>query len=259
MTATDDPSVLFSLKLQHNALTKQPLIIKRRQEETLLRTESVANSPPWTTKTKPDHGKEVLLDINTHATIQNVGVAIQNNGVDEEDAEQRFSLEEAYNSLEETRPLLECLRQHSQSGDGDNLKYFAGDILEAYDEKSLTPDEEKKVFLNGRKMPKGDQDIIEELQMQNKELCQHIVRLVQNMDHCERENRKLKSRVSYLEQELETMRSQSTSSEASFREELGAPFSLPVCSSASTVSSVSTPPAEIPPLPPLELPDFDVK
>ncbi|XP_072045633.1 nuclear receptor-binding factor 2-like [Amphiura filiformis] len=251
INTTVDPSALFSLKLQHDALIKQPLIIKRRQEESLRKTESVTHSPPWTNKIKLEHRKEVS-DI-PHTTLANIELPTPTNGYSDEDT-QRFSLEEACNSLEETRPLLECLRQHSIS-EGDNLKYFAGDILEAYDQKPTPAVEVSKVSHNKKKMPKGDQVIIEELQMQNKELCQHIVKLIQNMDHCECENRKLKSRVGYLEQELATLRSQSgTSSEASFREELGTPFSLSVNSSVS----VTTPPTEIPPLPPLELPDFDV-
>ena len=217
--------------------------------------EKVTHSPPWTNKMKVDQNRPVIPHVvsDIPQSLNNLGsdLPTPTNGYDTVD--QRFSLEEAYNSLEETRPLLECLRQHTAT-QGEKPRYFAGELLETYDQKPAVVEKQEKTFVNGRKMPKGDQVIIEELQMQNKELCQHIVRLLQNMDHCEQENQQLKSRIASLEQALETLRSQS-SSEASLREELGTPFSLPVTSSSL---SVTTPPAEIPPLPPLELPDFDV-
>lgn len=285
MSTTTDASAQFSLKLQYEALLKQPLIMKRRQEVNLMKAESaeIQSPPPWTTnKSRADRDQRQTLNFDFNnplplstdnsATASKVSSATpSSNGHSqgEEDEEKHFSLEGVYHSLEETRPLLECLREHSVT-DGDSSKYFAGQLLDNLPPvaSQLTSGAPPSGAVIGRKMPKNDEVVIEELQVQNKELCQHIVRLLRNMEHCEQENTQLKTKVQVLEQELETIKSRSnsaaTSADASLREELDVPFSLMTVEGVGSVSlaplsAVTTPPPmEIPPLPPLELPDFDV-
>ena len=188
-------------------------------------------------------------------------------GVDEEEARPRMdSLESRYSSSEETDSLLHLVRQHFVDID-ERPRYRVSQLLSALKTLSLgnrqhvaEPAENSPLGLSenpvGRKVPKTERTVTEELLTQNEELRNHLVQLFKVLDSCESENQKLKETVSDLRRQLEEYRAHRVvRDEEHFgltaRSSLDTPFSL-------MEGFVCTPPSEsLPPLAPLHIPHFE--
>ncbi|XP_077992253.1 uncharacterized protein LOC144446380 [Glandiceps talaboti] len=114
------------------------------------------------------------------------------------------------------------------------------------------PENEPALTTSDSKVLQDNKDIIQELQTQNELLKDHILKLTKAWESCEKENDELRESVYDLNRQLEELRSHGiTTRQTDISNELNAPFSNPM------TGLVEPPPDDLPPLAPLELPDFN--
>ncbi|XP_070540022.1 nuclear receptor-binding factor 2-like [Ptychodera flava] len=137
-----------------------------------------------------------------------------------------------------------------------NAEYASRKSLQRLDQSESSEDEVgcdvSSAMTNGTKVPKDDGEVIEELRLENEYLKSHIVKLQRAWESCEKENQEMRETIHDLRRQLEEIKSSGqTTNHTDIISELNTPFSIPVA------GIVDTPPlAELPPLAPLELPEF---
>ncbi len=254
MQHTQDPSAILSLQLQLDNLQKQPQIVKKRQQWGNRKQDLVTTV--W-------NGQFLNDTEETHGLEPDLACEASQLQVEEEDARLWMDSLESRFSSDETDSLLTLVRQHFIVKD-EQPGYRVSQILTALKTLSLgqrrpdnnVPTENSPSALSenpvGRKVPKTEQTVFEELLTQNEELRTHLVKLFQVLDSCENENQTLKAKVTELTRELEECRAQRVvRDEEHYRATLDTPFSL-------MEGFIGTPPSEsLPSLSPLFIPNFE--
>ncbi|XP_071792606.1 nuclear receptor-binding factor 2-like [Asterias amurensis] len=254
MNHTQDPSAILSLQLQLANLLKQPQIVRKRQQWGNRKQDMITTV--W-------NGQFLTDTEETHSLEPDLACEASQVHVEEEDTRLRMDSLESRFSSDETDSLLTLVRQHFIVKD-EQPGYRVSQLLTAMKTLSLgqrhpdnnEPSDNGPSALSanpvGRKVPKPERTVFEELLTQNEELRNHLVKLFQVLDSCENENQKLKATVTDLTRELEECRAQRVVRDGEhYRATLDTPFSL-------MEGFIGTPPSEsLPPLSPLLIPDFE--
>eukprot|EP00057_Strongylocentrotus_purpuratus_P001299 XP_001197882.2 PREDICTED: nuclear receptor-binding factor 2 [Strongylocentrotus purpuratus] len=296
MEKTKDAVALHSLRLQKENYDKMPnLVNKRRQlDAKKINLESLqlevpqpqengvtgeANGVNEEKDDDVDGGQEsddeVCLKSIEPVSSRIPGVA----AATEEEGRGRTNSFESLPSMasEDADSLLQCLNEFNELDKNEMRTYYrptmvlqalrdlgTGYVSKPGREAQAPHQQLQQVW---RKREVDDKVLLEELAMKTLEMRKHVVNLLEQMEHCQRENDHLKNEVKELQQELESQKSQQRRVQQSVRPptDFGNGFSVPfsllapsdnkVSESSSTAMIVipQTPPA----LAPLEMPNFN--
>uniref|UniRef100_T1IIW5 Nuclear receptor-binding factor 2 MIT domain-containing protein n=1 Tax=Strigamia maritima TaxID=126957 RepID=T1IIW5_STRMM len=225
MQMTKSDKALESLRLQHDYHVRQEAVVRFKQQEAerLLRRIQ----------------KKKLHEIERGDSEQTVFLSSEGATGDLQHA--------IYRTLEETDSLLAFLIQNKQQSQAETQEIRSNGAATAIEDQTIN---------RGWKIPKDDKTLMEELKTNNSELKKLVQRLLNELDKCHEEKQQLQDMLDNIQMMNDITSSSNPSSRASSKM---AHLRVATDSSSPFVLSPSgeLSPVELPPLAPLEMPNFD--